>query len=108
MNPNWISVVEGWFHCHQGGLYLPDGWFGKPYDNLHSLFSIVGDSTNLIVTLDHGKLVLHFYHLERIFIEDNDLVFGPFDSLRFSWHHYDSDAIQEERTYKTGEVRIVQ
>ena len=86
-------------------MILPDGWFGRPYDNQHALTSVTGYDDELTLVLD-GILHLHFEGLESIQIEEHELILGPFKSLRFQWTPYGGGQLTT-RDYRDGEVKIV-
>src|SRR5215213_70194 len=59
-------MIERWFKEELGGtLVLPDGWYGRPYDNVHTLTKLDETADSLTLALDH-KLSLHFEGLERV------------------------------------------
>ncbi len=100
-------VIQQWFKDEWGGsLVLPDGWYGRPYDNQHAVTSVdeLGDGLTLI--LDQ-KLTLRFEGLKSVDVRNRELVFGPFDKLRFEWEAYGTSGEHEAKEYQTGEVKIV-
>ena len=51
--------VRRWFRRgHLPSLELPDGWFGRPYDNCHALshLEVIGD--RLLIGLDGQQLLV--------------------------------------------------
>ena len=103
----FANIIQEWFKEEWGGsLVLPDGWYGKPYDNQHSVTSIdeVGNTLNLV--LDQ-KLALHFEGLRLVEVRNRQLVFGPFDRCRFEWHAYGTGGEHGVTEYQSGEVKIV-
>jgi len=103
----FTSTVEGWFKDELGGtLLLPDGWYGRPYDNQHSLTSIDEADDTLTIILDH-KLTLRFDGLESVKVQGRDLIFGPFAKLRFDWEGFGNDGSRGTKEYRTGDVKIV-
>ena len=102
----FTSVVEQWFRDQWGGsLMLPDGWYGRPYDNQHSLTSVKESGDILVLILDQ-KLELRFEGLMSVSPRNQELVFGPFNKLRFECEGYD-DGRRLSKEYRTGEVKIV-
>jgi hypothetical protein len=100
------TVVQQWFNAQFGGsLFLPDGWYGRPYDNQHMLTSIDEDGDDLSITLDN-RLMLHFKGLRAVTPTDRELIFGPFRKLCF-----ESDSVgggsRLTKEYSGGEVKIV-
>lgn len=101
------DIIRQWFKNEWGGsLVLPDGWYGRPYDNQHAVTSIneVGDGLTLI--LDQ-KLTLCFKGLKSVEVRNRELVFCPFDKLCFEWAAYGTGGEHGIKEYLTGEVKIV-
>lgn len=102
----FVNSIQKWFGVEFGGsLYLPDGWFGRPYDNQHILTAISETEDSLIITLDH-KIVLCFEGLRAVDATSRELVLGPFTKLRFEWE----DAKGGQRVtkeYESGVAKIV-
>jgi hypothetical protein len=104
---SFANTVQNWFKTEWGGsLLLPDGWYGRPYDNQHALTSVKETGEALTVVLDQ-KLRLHFEGLKSVEARKTELVFGPFDSLRFDWETYGTDIKRGTKEYRTGEAKIV-
>ena len=103
---NFTAVVQKWFEDEWGGsLMLPDGWFGRPYDNQHLLSSITESGGVFTVILDQN-LVLRFKGLKFVRPGNRELVFGPFDHLRFEWEPAEGGK-RLTNVYQGGEVKIV-
>ncbi|MBI1355584.1 MAG: hypothetical protein GC160_14695 [Acidobacteria bacterium] len=76
------SAIERWFNEKgYGGLMLPDGWYGRPFDNMHRLVSISERDGQLELFVDGPELVLRFEGLASVKKEGADLVLGPFVEL---------------------------
>jgi hypothetical protein len=104
---SFTSAVQRWFSDERGGsLFLPDGWYGRPYDNRHALTSVEGSGSTLTVVLDE-KLTLRFEGLKSVKAQKRELTFGPFEKLRFDWEGFGADGKRGTREYQTGEARIV-
>jgi hypothetical protein len=103
----YTDIIQKWFRDEWGGsLVLPDGWYGRPYDNQHGMTSIHESGDALTVTLDQ-KLTLHFEGLKSVRVRKRELVFGPFDKLRFEWEAYGASGEHGVKEYRAGEARIV-
>lgn len=103
----FANTVQRWFNeKHGGGLLLPDGWHGRPYDNLHLLTSVEETDDTLTVILDQ-KLTLHFDDLKSVDARKAELIFAQFGKLRFDWEGYGKDAKRGTKEYLTGEAKIV-
>ena len=100
------SAIRNWFNKEWGGsLVLPDGWFGRPYDNQHALTSCEESADKLMLGLDE-HLLLTFYGLSNIALEGRDLIIGPFERLSFEARPYGGGATQNKE-YNGGTVKLV-
>src|SRR6266511_1086840 len=53
------DTVKRWFADHEfGHLQLPDGWFGKPWDNQHALTFVVSRPERLLIEIDEQLLLV--------------------------------------------------
>jgi hypothetical protein len=83
-----LAKIKLWFEAEWGGsMVLPDGWFGRPYDNQHALTSATEDGDKLTIILDNN-LRLTFTALSAVLIQSKTLILGPFDHLHFEWTPY--------------------
>jgi len=106
---NHKQTVEEWFSREWGGsLYLPDGWFGRPYDNQHCLSSFrqINNRTELVLD-NHLHLVFHC--LERVYDAGRELHFIGFTELEFTWVGYGENSKRKSQTikYGAGDVKVV-
>ena len=102
------EIIKEWFlSTWGGGLIMPDGWFGRPYDNIHQLDSFSKSDGRYMLRLDGGLLELIFYG-DGIIISTSktELIFSNFDSLDFNWKEYGS-LIPHSDKYSDGVVKIV-
>jgi len=81
---------------------LPDGWYGRPFDNLHHLTSVSELQGGVEVRLDGNDLLLRFKKLVSASSEGQDLVLAPFEELTFEATSRPSS----KRSYTAGEVRF--
>jgi len=108
MTPSEIAqVVETFFADHSAaGLVLPNGWFGRPYDNLHQLTACTAAGHAVRVELD-GQLSLSFEGAETVAVRDRDgLVVYGFTRLLWDWRSYGSFEGHHE-VFSDGEVAFV-
>lgn len=104
---NFTKTIQGWFKEEWGGsLFLPDGWYGRPYDNQLALTSIEESSDILVIVLS-GRLTLSFDGLKSVKAQKRELVFGPFEKLRFDWEGFGSSGTRGTKEYLAGEVKIL-
>jgi hypothetical protein len=103
----FASTVQHWFEKEWGGsLLLPDGWYGRPYDNQHALTSVDQNGGTLTVVLD-GKLTLDFEGLKSVEARAGELVFGSFEKLIFHWESYGPHTSKGSKEYRSGAAKIV-
>jgi hypothetical protein len=104
---SFTSTVQQWFKDEWGGsLFLPDGWYGRPYDNQHALTSIEESGSTLTIVLDR-KLTLRFEGLKSVKAQKRELTFGPFEKLRFDWEGFGTGGGHGTKEYQDGEVKIL-
>lgn len=101
-----VETIRNWFERTQGGgVILPDGWFGRPYDNFHQLSYIELRPHKLLLELDN-QLFFMFTELSGVKIEPSRLIFFDFAQLVFDWQEYGS-FLPHASIYKSGYVEIV-
>lgn len=106
LNMPFSEMIEQWFDAEWGGgMVLPDGWFGRPYDNQHFLTSVAENANELTLTLDE-ILHLRFEGLKSVRVDGHELILGPFEHLRFEWTPYGGGKLTTQ-DYWEGEVKIV-
>lgn len=66
---------------------LQTGWFGKPFDNQHSVTNIHERPNKLIIEIDE-QLYLIFTKPLNIEISNDDLVFRNYSQLTFDYQGY--------------------
>ena len=104
---NFTNTIQHWFKDEFGGsLLLPDGWYGRPYDNQHALTSIQESGETLTIVLDQ-KLTLRFEGLKSVKAQKRELIFGPFEKLHFDWESFGTEGKRGTKEYQGGEVRIL-
>lgn len=97
--------IQPWFNSAKlASLELPDGWFGRPFDNLHTLtyFSIRPHKT--IIELDN-QLLLSFTDLASVIVNDKQLELSGFTQLVFDWQEY-GNLKAHAQVYTEGLVRF--
>ena len=99
-----IDVIQTWFDRELGGsLMLPDGWFGRSYDNIYHLKYITCDNDVITVALDND-ISLNFDRLGSVKDNKNELIFDSFKKCSFLWRK-DSGSIKKE--FFSGQVKII-
>lgn len=100
------TLVEKWFQrTGGGGLILPDGWFGRPYDNIHQLIYIESRPKKVIIELD-GQLYLIITEPTSALEKDNELTLSGFTQCVFDWAEYGLRAVHCA-IYKSGDVKFL-
>jgi hypothetical protein len=106
MKADFTAIIQDWFSGFGGGgLVLPDGWFGRPHDNLHRLTFIASRPSWLIIELDE-QFLLTIRDAKVVARENRDLVISGFASCTFDWKEY-GDTRGHVTHYDHGEVRLV-
>jgi hypothetical protein len=100
------TLVARWFsQAGEGGLVLPDGWFGRPYDTFWLLEKIESVDDSLVVTLK-GDGILTFEKPSHVSIQDSQLTIEGFLRVVFRWREFGGHQVHENK-YDTGEVRFI-
>ena len=103
---DYKTIIEHWFMlAGGGGLVLPDGWFGRPNDNLHQLTYVETRPHKLLIELD-SLLLLVITDLSNIRVEKSALVLTDFSQCVFDWQEYGS-AKPNVSIYHSGEIRMI-
>lgn len=100
------SLLERWFQrTGGGGLILPDGWFGRPYDNIHQLTYLKSRPRKVLIELDE-QLYLIITEPTSAVDKDNELTLAGFAQCVFDWSEYGARAAHST-IYKSGDVKFV-
>jgi hypothetical protein len=99
------EAIADWFASNLvASMALPDGWFGRPYDNLHGLTWTTTRSTRLLLELD-GQLLLIFTGTPMVTASADGLTISGFHQLAFIWQGY-GDMTPHASVNDNGEVRL--
>ncbi len=102
-----LDLIKEWFSGRQGGsLMLPNGWFGRPFDNFHRLYEVRADEHNLYLALDGGQLILSFEGPVQISVSNDELTLERFTRMVFNEKRY-GPSISKTIHFHSGVVRIV-
>lgn len=96
-----LTAVSSWFATAlTASMELPDGWFGRPYDNMHRLTWAVQRDNKLFLELDHQlHLVLSDAELGEVNGEDLEL---RCSQVVFDWREYGSGGLRHVTAYGDG------
>jgi hypothetical protein len=101
-----VETIQHWFdQAKVGGLVLPDGWFGRPYDNFAPLSYLALRPHKLLLEQD-DQLLLIFTELGEVRIESSELILTDFAQLVFDWQEYGSLS-PRINVYKSGVVKFI-
>ena len=99
--------IKFFFLRHRSsGLKLPNGWFGRPYENRLSLVKAEVHDDALIIDLDH-PLRLIFHGIPTLESNADGLHLANFDALVFEWKEVGGDQRPHREIYTSGEVHLV-
>jgi len=98
-------TVKNWFKREWGGsLLLPNGWFGRPYDNQHQLTRFELNNEDWMLLLDNN-LSLKFSNLGVVDDKLSELWFTGYEKCLFTWKA--SDTVKGEELFTFGTVKII-
>ncbi|RMH16175.1 MAG: hypothetical protein D6696_18820 [Acidobacteria bacterium] len=101
-----MTLIEDWFQATGGGgLVLPDGWFGRPHDNIHRLTFLAIRPLWLIMELDE-RLLLTVREPMAVRQRNGDLVISGFSSCVFDRKEYGGKR-GFVKSYTDGELKFV-
>ena len=87
------------------GLILPDGWFGRPYDNMLTLDGAVTRDDELVISFDRDmRIVMRGEMNARV--EDSAVKISGFSELVWSWRPYGSRE-DREQIYTSGTLQLL-
>ena len=100
MNIEEYNISHKFLH-----LKLPDGWFGRPYDNWHKITYYIKRPNKTILEIDEQLYLIFTGPIVEIDQEDK-LVISEFVQLVFDWQGY-GDMIPNCKVYLNGSVELV-
>ena len=85
------AAIRHFFERHGvASLRLPDGWFGRPFDNWHQLSEVDLDGETLVITLDDFQ-VLRVRTIDDVAIDSTTLRISVLDGT-WEWTPYGGPA----------------
>lgn len=96
-----IDVVQDWFlKALTASMELPDGWFGRPFDNIHRLTWSAERGSKLFLELD---AVMHLVISDpEIVACDPECLGLGCSQLVFDWTEYGSSGTRHATIYAEG------
>ena len=99
------QITEWFSRVKRAGLVLPDGWFGRPYDNIFHLSYVKQRPHKLIIELDDQWLLV-MTDVGGISVRDDLLSLEGFVQLVFDWQQMDN--LQPHvKVFNSGTLRFV-
>lgn len=86
-------------------LILPDGWFGRPYDNWHKLTNYIMRPNKTILEIDE-QLYLIFTGSIKEKDQGDKIVISDFIQLVFDWQGY-GDMKPNCKVFRDGLVEMI-
>ncbi len=104
---NYKKLVEEWSQKNQQfGLELPNGWFGRPYDNIHGITWTEDRKFKLLVEIDEQLLLIFTKTKQFEILEiENTLVFKGYLRCTFDRIAY-GDLASKLDTFEAGQVTL--
>jgi hypothetical protein len=100
------GTLVAWFASVGGAsLKLPNGWFGRPYDNQHRLTDIESSEDLLILTLDERQ-ELRISAPQDVETSGKRLAIASSVRIDWNWREYGSDDRHCE-TFNGGVVEFL-
>ncbi|WZH38263.1 MAG: hypothetical protein PIR02_06240 [Microbacterium enclense] len=106
MTPGVAAVIRSHFEgSAYVGLVLPDGWFGRPYDNMSTLEGVILDGEELCISFDGDMRILLTGDVDTS-LDGAALKISGFSKLLWSWRPCGSSD-RREQTYTSGTLRMI-
>lgn len=98
------SLVQWYDRMGPASLKLPNGWFGRPVDNMHDLTLSFAAADRLIIVLDNRHVLIATH---PSFVEDRGPSFSlsGFSHVVWDWDEYGSDTSRLE-TFAGGAIEF--
>jgi hypothetical protein len=105
--PDVAATIRSFFSSVRGpSLELSDGWFGRPYDNAHTLDEVEVLADRVVVRLDELQ-VLTLHPDCTAEVEGRVLTLGGFVRATWEWTAYGSlPARRQVRELPPGPIRF--
>ncbi|MCP3877281.1 MAG: hypothetical protein GY701_02635 [Sulfitobacter sp.] len=98
-----MDEVRLWFEASSvASMELPDGWFGRPHDNMHRLTWFAVRDDKLIIELD-GQLHLIAAGAELVERTATQIALSC-RHCTFDWREYGTTAVNHGSVYSDGGV----
>jgi hypothetical protein len=100
------EMIIDWFtRVQAASLELPNGWFGRPYDNLHQLTWAGATEHKLLLELDH-QLLLILTDPGDVDLDSAELRITSCAQVVLDWQEY-VNMVPHSDNHGAGTVRLV-
>jgi hypothetical protein len=80
---NSVELIKNWMQKTKSlSFFLPDGPYGRPFDNQYFFLDAAGDEYGLSIKLSHG-ITFVFFGSSEVTKEDDKLMIRRFDRFDF-------------------------
>ncbi len=101
-----VEKAVPWFESvGDCGLVLPNGWFGRPFDNRHRVTYLEHRAFWFFLEFDE-RVLLVFREPGRFESSGQELIIGDFSHLYFDWKGYGGGA-GGVTDFTHGEVKFI-
>lgn len=105
-NSQTLAIVRDFFsNVGYAGLILPNGWFGRPHDNLLRLTRAEAAEGQLLLELE-GQLLLTFAGEPRAISTARGLKLSGFTTVTWDWTEFGSATSHHEQ-WESGTVELI-
>jgi hypothetical protein len=98
------SIADWMAQVGAAGLVLPNGWFGRPYDELHRLTWLEPRANRVLLELD-DRLLLILTNVSHVEVGKDRLTIGAAQVV-LDWQEYGSQLSHVE-TFASADVALV-
>ncbi len=102
-----VDQVQAFCRRHRPGLKLPDGWFGRPFDNQHVLTAAREADDGLLLELDGRLRMMLRGPVEVVVDPGRRLELTGFTSLSWERQDYGSSGRAHRTEYGPGTIELV-
>ncbi len=96
---NWLNQKKKF------GIILPDGWFGRPMDNLHEVTWWIERTNKFIIEID-SQLYITLTKPIKLNSKKDSLIISNFLQCIFDYQGY-GDMRAHSKMYNAGEITFV-
>ena len=82
----------------RGALRIWGEWFGRPYDNIHTIIAAVARGDTLILSFDQGE-TLTIENPGKAAFDQNTCQIGVASRVRWEWFYYGRERLPENLQY---------